>query len=443
MIERPHFTEPYLKSLPLPAPGKRVVHWDGANPGFGIRISDSGVKTFVAQKRLDGRPIMVTLGRFTGRNFNAMRKLYDQKVAEIEMGHHPTEMKREAKGTTLAQVVDDYVAIKLQDKRRGHEVESFLRRDWLGQEPTRARVTKPERDANGRILRTIDGAAVRRAVWKTEWSAPKGSLHSRPVVKINPEDIARRIDAVSQQRGKFAARHSLSAIRACLNWAAKPRQGYGMKYSPAVGMDADIDGKSLRRDRVLTNDELKAIWTATGEMGVYGVLVRVLMLSGQRLNDWAEAEHCEIADGVLTIPARRFKTNTAHAVPLTPRVVELLGTLPTFANCAYVFSLDGRSPFSNFTKEKRRLDKSSGVNNWKHHDLRRTVRTNLPRLGIVRHVAKAAIGHTVSSGVDAHYDLYEYLDEKRDALAKWEAELLRVVGHDNVATLPPKLREAA
>jgi integrase len=199
-------------------------------------------------------------------------------------------------------------------------------------------------------------------------------------------------------------------------------------------MDAEVDGKALRRDRVLTPDELRRVWEAAGEMGTYGMLVRVLMLTGQRVNDWAKAEHDEIADLLLTVPARRFKTNTAHAVPLTPRVVELLSTLDRFQGCAFVFSIDGYRPFGNFSKEKRRLDKASRVMGWKLNDLRRTVRTNLPRLGVVRHVAKAVIGHVVASGVDAHYDLYEYLDEKRDALLKWEAELLRIVERDNSST---------
>ena len=236
MTTRPHFTEPYLKSLPLPPPGERVVHWDGANPGFGIRVSDTGARTFICQKRLDGRPILVTLGRFTGRNFNAMRQKYDETVAKIDKGHHPTQEKRQAIGTSLADIVADYIADKLKGKRRGHDVESALRRDWLGQVRLRKRTTQPKRHANGKIARTTDGAAIKRTEWESRWiDGPTPYLRNKPVGRITRLDIERRLDEIkAEERSAFAARHALSAIRACLNWAARKAK-YGMTQSPGLG----------------------------------------------------------------------------------------------------------------------------------------------------------------------------------------------------------------
>src|SRR5215475_3313176 len=107
--ERPHFTDIYLNQLPLAQLGKRAVYWDGAQQGFGIRIGDSGVKTFVAQKRLDGRPILVTLLRHNGHNLRAAQQAYDKAVDKIAKGIHPTHEKRRNVETTLSHAVADYI----------------------------------------------------------------------------------------------------------------------------------------------------------------------------------------------------------------------------------------------------------------------------------------------------------------------------------------------
>ena len=317
------------------------------------------MKTFVAQKRLDGRPILVTLGRFTGRNFNAMRKLYDQTAERIDKGHNPTQEKRQAAGSTLGDVVADYITDKLKGKRRGYDVESSLRRDWLGQVRERERITSPERDANGEIVRTKSGAAVKQTRWDSTWvNGPKSYLRNTPVGRITRRDIEERLDEIRSERSNFAARHAMAAIRGCLNWAARKAK-YGMVASPAHAMvdgDVGIDLHNARRDRVLKDSELRAIWKAAGEMGVYGTLVRILMLTGQRLNDWALARHDEIEDGVLVVPAERYKMKNVHEVPLTQRVIELFDTLPRFKDCPFLFTLDGQGAFTNFYNEKRRLE---------------------------------------------------------------------------------------
>ena len=196
-----------------------------------------------------------------------------------------------------------------------------------------------------------------------------------------------------------------------------------MTHSPASGMvDADvgIDQHNSRRGRVLNNTELRKLWEAASTMGVYGSLVRILMLTGQRLNDWARAERGELSDGLLTVPPERYKVKTTHEVPLTPRVVDILEALPQFEDCAYLFSIDGRHAFSNFYNEKRRLDKRSGVKDWTHHDLRRTMRTRLSGLKVLPEVAERVIGHTIG-GVRAHYDYALYREPKRAALIVWES----------------------
>jgi hypothetical protein len=417
--ERPHFTDVFLNSLPAAKPGKRAVHWDGAEPGFGIRIGDSGVKTFIAQKRLDGRPVMVTLGRFNGRNLKAARKAYDAAVEKIGNGSHPTHEKRAAISNTLGEVAEAFLVAK-KNRRRITEVEGYLRRDWLGQEPERTRITK-----------------FGKAHWQTTWhDGRKPYLRDKPVGRIERADILRRVDEVGRERGLFAARHALKAIRGCLNWAYR-RGTYGLRYSAAAGLvdaDAGVDGGMMRRERVFNDRELRAIWQATDPRAgkatsqTYRALVRILLLSGQRLADWAEATRKELAadDDLLVIPSGRYKTASGHEVPLTPVVIELVTRLPRFENCDWLFSLDGRHAFQNFSTEKARLDAACGVENWQHHDLRRTVRTRLSDLQIEDLTCERVIGHAVG-GVREVYDRSRHRVAKRTALEAWEAELLRIV----------------
>ena len=202
MTTRPHFTEPYLKSLPLPPPGERVVHWDGANPGFGIRVSDTGARTFICQKRLDGRPILVTLGRFTGRNFNAMRQKYDETVAKIDKGHHPTQEKRQAIGTSLADIVADYIADKLKGKRRGHDVEFALGatgsvKCGYVSEPPSLSATPTARSPGPPTVPPSSGPSGNH----DGIDGPTPYLRNKPVGRITRLDIERRLDEIRLKSG--------------------------------------------------------------------------------------------------------------------------------------------------------------------------------------------------------------------------------------------------
>ena len=124
----------------------------------------------------------------------------------------------------------------------------------------------------------------------------------------------------------------------------------------------------------------------------------------------------------------RMKEEVAHTVPLTPAVVEILEQLPRFAGNDFVFAgLKPAKPFTGFSKAKRRLDKLIGdIAPYTLHDLRRTVRTRLSELGVTPFIGELVIGHR-QRGVHAVYDLFRYENEKREALLKWEANLLAIV----------------
>jgi len=188
----------------------------------------------------------------------------------------------------------------------------------------------------------------------------------------------------------------------------------------------------LRRKRTLLDSELKAVWHAASELGVYGQLVRTLMLTGQRVSEFAEASRSErVQPDLLIVSAHRYKNGNAHEIPLTPKVREILDGLPVYENSNWLFSITGNRPINNFTRRKAKLDALSGVSGYVLHDLRRTVRTRLGTLKVPREISERVIGHSLGE-LDEVYDQGAYREQKYEALEKWEGELLRIVGK------PPK-----
>src|SRR5262249_35113084 len=123
---------------------------------------------------------------------------------------------------------------------------------------------------------------------------------------------------------------------------------------------ADAIGKKAVRNRVLNDDELRALWKATEDMGYpYGPLLRLLALTGQRRSEVAEAQWSEfdLAKRLWTIPAERMKADAAHEVPLSADAIAILESLPRFTKGDFLFSTkSGRKPINAFSRAKRQLD---------------------------------------------------------------------------------------
>ena len=194
-------------------------------------------------------------------------------------------------------------------------------------------------------------------------------------------------------------------------------------------------GPKEPRTRILKDVELWALWEAAERMGYpFGSLVQVLMLTGQRRSEVAEARWSEfdLDRKLWSIPAARMKADAVHVVPLTPDVIAILEKLPQFNKGDYLFSTTlGARPVSGFSKTKQRLDKAmltelGDLEPWVIHDIRRTMRTGLSALPVHDLVRELVIGHT-KPGLHKVYDQHAYIDEKRHALDLWAARLRDIV----------------
>jgi integrase len=225
-------------------------------------------------------------------------------------------------------------------------------------------------------------------------------------------------------------------------------------------MAKDIIGTKKPRQRVLSDAEMREIWRASEATPYpFGPFVRMLLVTGQRLREVANATWAEFDfDRALwTIPAGRMKGDAAHEVPLSKLALEILRSVPEDDDKprnprAYVFStMEGKAPISGFSKAKIALDRllaetrakasegeePAALPGWVFHDLRRTMRTNLSGLPVPDLVAELVIAHA-KPGLHKVYDQHAYREEKKRALDLWAAKLLSIVdGKDggNVVSL--------
>jgi len=187
------------------------------------------------------------------------------------------------------------------------------------------------------------------------------------------------------------------------------------------------------RDRVLTMEELVVVWKAAGLLGFpFGQYLKVLALTAQRRTEVASMrwQDVDLDAGTWIIPANETKSNRTHLVPLAKTVGDLLRDVPKLGE--FVFTHDGETHISGYAKAKARLDSfiaAADVNvaPWRLHDLRRSAATHMVRLGVSEDVVGRVLNHAPKGVTAKVCALHTYAPEKRSALDRWAAELMRTV----------------
>ena len=270
---------------------------------------------------------------------------------------------------------------------------------------------------------------------------------NRPVVELRKRDAIVLTDSLVDTGQPAAAIKLADVIKRLGNWLVERDE---IEVSPFSSMKPPAD--KVTRDRVLKDHEIRALWLATDEMGYpFGPLVKLLLLTGQRRNEIAGIQEDEIDKETASwvIPATRTKRvkriSLPHLVPLAPAVMEIVNTLPRFAGPHLLTTTSGRRPVSGFSKMKARLDaavlasmkkdasergedpkKVMPLAPWRLHDLRRSCRTGLASLGVPEIVSEKVLAH-YPRGISKVYNVHDYADEKRDALARWAQRVQNIV----------------
>jgi integrase len=196
---------------------------------------------------------------------------------------------------------------------------------------------------------------------------------------------------------------------------------------------------AVARDRVLTANEIATVWNnAAAAQEPYAAVMKLLLLTGCRLNEVAKLQWCEVSDDYATItwPGTRTKNSRPHILQLPPLARDIVAAQSRHGK--YVFSRNGGlSPASGWSKAKERVDRAAAIADWRIHDLRRTFVSGLAELGVAVDVIEATVNHVggTRGGVAGVYNRHHYTAEKRDALQRWAAHVERIVSGANVVAL--------
>jgi integrase len=378
-----------VAALTMPAGKADHIEWDPSLPGFGVRLR-GGSKRWVIQYRIGDRQRREALGDVRKVRLDDARRIARQRFAQIELGTDPAAERGKARAAsklTLSNVAERYL------------------------------------DAKSGMLRPNTYNAA-----KMHFAAHWRPFADRPIESIKRVDVAARLQEIVKVNGRIAAARARGNLSALFTWAMK--EGLS-EHNPVIATN-DPEAGVLPRDRVLADHELVAVWKACRDDD-FGRIVRLLTLTGCRREEigsllWGEID---LDAGIMSIPGERTKNHRPLVLTLPSVAVDILRSVPRREGREHVFGGSGNA-FSGWAYAKMSLDTRIAVAegkplpHWTLHDLRRTARTGLGKIGVVPHIAELVINH-VRGGVEAIYDRHRYEREIKQALAQWADYVLAVV----------------
>lgn len=401
-----------------------TFYWDTELKGFGLRVTPRGVRSYVVQYRMRGKPARrMTLG--------------------IHGAPWTADKARETAQAILIGVKKGVDPVA-ETKRKAHESKTLGFDGFLTY--FRDECLKPEwRDSWEGAYRTLELHVL-----------PK--LKAKALPELTRDDIMEVIDPLRSR--KPLARKVWAILSRVFTFAIEDG-----KLAPSKNpMNAvRAPGTPEPRKRLLSPDELLAIWRASYELNdPFGPFVRLLICTLQRRNEvsdlpWKELDQVR---SIWQIDATRAKNDEDHLLPLNQPAlaeIEALG----WRRRGLLFSTTGDTPVSGFSRMKKQLDrhvlpilqemadKRAGalgeepetveLERWTLHDIRRTGSTVMQALGIPVEAADRCLNHKTeeaAKGSRKAYFLWKYEPEKREAMRKWGEYLERLVASDGANVVP-------
>jgi integrase len=418
-VPRSNLTQLSVERLKPPAEGA-VTFWDKTLPGFGLRVSSRGRKTWLCVYRVVGKPVMQTLGTTaTVPKLADAREAARASMLKARAGVNPTEERRSAAVAAEADRVAKEAAAHEADVGRFEAVaERFLTegRRW--------------RNKRQQPWAPNYAAEVRRILEHDVLPHWRG----RPIRSLTKHDVNELLDAKARTRERprkgtdggaaVQANRVKTRLSTLFAWAASQDL---IDADPSAGVL--LRGAERSRDRVLGDDEIVLFWRgAEGAGWPFGAIFRLLLLTAQRKAEVVGMRRSELDlnERTWTLPRGRTKSDRGHVVHLSALAVEIIEGVPRLGG-DLIFASRAGTVISSFSKPKNRLDaamaKQAGaaIKSWVIHDLRRTATTIMAeKLKVAPHIADRILNHASGaiSGIAAVYNRAAYLDERRDALEK-------------------------
>jgi integrase len=388
----PQLNEKVIAALPAPAKGNKVHYFTDAvlggvtaPPGFGVCVTEAGVKSFVLGYRHQGTKRRLVIGRWpTWTSLLAIKEARELR-RRIDKGEDPLSARR-------------------QEKAAQENLFKNVCAEWF--------------KLAGSKLRTGEARLgdLERLVFP--W------LGTKPIEAIKRSDIIRMLDRVAVENGEVMADRTLAYVGRILSWHSSRSDEYVSPLAKVRGL-ARTSQKERARKRILNDTELQAVWkTAEASNDTFSRLVRFILLTAARRSEAAEMTWDEIADGVWTLPASRSKTKQDVVRPLSP---EAIACLPPKGSSRYVFKAKRANvPISGFTELRRAFYLASNTDpTWHIHDLRSTSKSLMVRAGVKPHISERCLGHEMPV-IEGTYDQYDYKPEKLEAFQALAALVSRI-----------------
>ncbi|RPH32137.1 site-specific integrase [bacterium] len=373
--------------------GKRIDYFDDSLPGFSLRVSENGVKSWCVSYRFGGKWTRYTFGTFPILSLKDARQRAKDALHDVADGINPaTRKKLERDADTFDYLAAEYLErYSKTHKRSWKEDERLIEKEFL--------------PAFGKMrLEDITRRDVRALLERKATTAPVGANRMR------------------------------AALHKMFNWGITKDI---VEVNPVLKIE--VPAKEKARDRVLSEAEIKVVWKTLDNMpcgdkthrkyrSLSALILEMELVTAQRNGEIMGAAWSEIEGDWWTIPGERTKNGLAHRVPLTQparRILEEARQLCADKPSEYVFPGPRGGHISNIQKAVMRICTVTGIK-FGSHDLRRTAATQMTSNGIPRITVKRILNH-IEKDVTGIYDRYSYDREKREALEAWRRRLMLIV----------------
>jgi integrase len=261
------------------------------------------------------------------------------------------------------------------------------------------------------------------------------NIGDRPFVEVRRKDITTLLDHIEDKHGPATADVVLSTLRMMALWQQTRDDDYEPPFTKNMRRTPKQDRK---RQRMLTDDEIRAVWRHAGKAGAFGDFIKLLLLTAQRrakvqTMKWSDIN---LRAGIWVIPTAPREKGNMGAGRLPKLALEIIKAQPRFVGNEFVFAGNHGAKMFHFARQKKEFDEECGVTGWRLHDLRRTARSLMSRAKVQSEHAEMVLGHSLGP-IRETYDVHEYLEEKSHALHELAALLDRIINPptDNVVSM--------
>ena len=404
----------------LETPQKATTYYDQVQKGLELFVTEKGTKSFTYRYRSAGKHRRYTIGRFPDLSLAEAREKVRELKVKVSNGVDPQKEKKSQRNKPKKMTVKELCDI-------------FAERHLPNLKPTTRKEYK----------RIIDTELLKKHKWGTIPAEDISSQEVRDVLnhKAYEEEaftMANRIRSTISKLFEFGMKHV----------------GLGIDYNPVNKTPVFKQGEN-KRNRVYSEAEIKELWEywETRPEPIQSVY-KMLLLTGQRKTETMRMKWDDIETGK---PCKKIvidennepkpeaflanvwhieenKSNRNHELPLPPKTYRIIENLkPHTGETDYVFAspvLDNE-PLKSIKSTSELIQKDTSITDFRPHDLRRTVATNLEEILIEPQVIKRILNHSPDSVTGRHYTWYDYMDKKLEALKRWSLRVANIVSESN------------